>query len=98
MVPGLTLSKLYSNSMLVLLNNRFIMKGQDGVHHLVVADNHRAHRETVMSHSIAFAHSGTVQTTTSDGNIHTVEGASQSNDVLEGVQDSKARGDIAREV
>ncbi len=64
MVPGLTLGKLYANSMLVLLNNRFtILEGRNTPHlDFDIASYHRsdladANAGTVLSHGVAFAHS-----------------------------------------
>ncbi|KAF9448369.1 hypothetical protein P691DRAFT_704986 [Macrolepiota fuliginosa MF-IS2] len=82
MIPGLSLSKLYSNSMLVLLNNRFTITGGRNTppsdfdivsyHH---SDGSRANGGPVMS-GVIFAHTHQTETLT-NGGIHTVELAPQ---------------------
>jgi len=80
MIPGLSLGKLYANSMLVLLNNRFtILGGRNTQHpdfdipsyrHSVLAE---VNAGPVVSHGIAFAHTRRVEATLSGGEVHTIE-------------------------
>lgn len=79
MIPGLSLGKLYGNSMLVLLNNRFTIQGGRNAQHPEFdipsyrrPDIVEASTGPVMSHSIAFAHSRPVETVLSGGEVYTI--------------------------
>lgn len=79
MIPGLSLGKLYGNSMLVLLNNRFTIQGGRNAQHPEFdipsyrrPDIVEASTGPVMSHSIAFARSHPVETALSGGEVYTI--------------------------
>lgn len=76
MIPGLTLGKLYSNSILVLLNNRFtIIGGRNAPHPDFDIVSYRRSGVTgtnmgsVASHDIAFAHSHPAEATSMSGDL-----------------------------
>ncbi|KAF9446770.1 hypothetical protein P691DRAFT_672871, partial [Macrolepiota fuliginosa MF-IS2] len=79
MMPGLSLGKLYSNSVLVLLNNRFtILGGRNAPHpESDVVLYRRASvsgvRDRTVVSGLAFAHSHATGTTLTSGGVHTVE-------------------------
>jgi len=79
MVPGLSLGKLYGNSMLVLLNNRFtILDGRNAQHPEFDIPSYRrpdlveASKGPVVSRSIAFAHTRPAETAHSGGGVYTI--------------------------
>jgi len=80
MIPGLSLGKLYGNSMLVLLNNRFtILDGRNAQHPDFDIPSYRrpdlvegTSTGPAVSHSIAFAHTRPAETAVSGGEVYTI--------------------------
>lgn len=80
MIPGLNLSKLYSNSALVLLNNRFTIPGGRNASHpdfdiasYRCSDVAGGNAGTAISHGIAFAHTHLAETTSIRDGMRTIE-------------------------
>ncbi|KAF9442446.1 hypothetical protein P691DRAFT_779402 [Macrolepiota fuliginosa MF-IS2] len=78
LIPGLSLSKLYSNSVLVLLNNRLTILGGRNAPHpesdvaLYRRSNASDARDRAVVSGLAFAHSRTAEATLTGDDIHTV--------------------------
>lgn len=79
MIPGLSLGKLYSNSILVLLNNRFTITGGRNAPHpdFDMVSYHRSdlpgmNEGSTVSHGIMFTHSHPAEATFISGSLEPV--------------------------